>query len=194
MTERMSSWDPEILEARGVPSKNLINLYRRWGEGGIGLIISGNILIEYDHLEAAGNAIVPRKSELSGERFEAFKEMASVAKKNGFLFVGQLNHPGRQVESRLQKKIFPKLLRALPLQRNTLTRPDTMALSLMELTDTSSLNFSLPLLIAALTSTAARLRIAPVLLLRLPNPSVSACRPTSLSASSLTQLSSRTRA
>lgn len=103
MTERMSSWDPEILEVRGVPSKSLINLYRRWGEGGIGLIISGNILIDYNHLEAAGNAIVPRNAKFFGERFEAFKEMAAAAKKNGSLFVGQLNHPGRQVESRLQK-------------------------------------------------------------------------------------------
>lgn len=67
MTERISSWDPENFEARGVPSKNLINLYRRWGEGGIGLILSGNIMIEYDHLEAAGNPIIPRKSEFSGE-------------------------------------------------------------------------------------------------------------------------------
>ncbi|KAF1355902.1 FMN-linked oxidoreductase [Lizonia empirigonia] len=103
MTERMSSWDPENLEARGVPSKNLINLYRRWGEGGIGLILCGNIMIEYDHLEAAGNPIIPRKSEFSGERFEAFKEMATEAKKHGSLFVGQVSHPGRQVESRIQK-------------------------------------------------------------------------------------------
>ncbi|KAH6614316.1 hypothetical protein C7974DRAFT_368636 [Boeremia exigua] len=103
MTERMSSWDPEVLEARGIPSKDLINLYSKWGEGEIGLIISGNILIEYDHLEATGNAIVAPNSEFSGERFESFKKVASAAKKNGSLFVGQLNHPGRQVNSRLQK-------------------------------------------------------------------------------------------
>lgn len=44
MTERLSSWDPKNLEARGVPSENLVNVYRRWGEGGIGLILSGNIM------------------------------------------------------------------------------------------------------------------------------------------------------
>lgn len=47
MTERLSSWDPENLEARGVPSDRLINLYKRWGEGEIGLILSGNIMFEY---------------------------------------------------------------------------------------------------------------------------------------------------
>lgn len=103
MTERLSSWDPENLPARGVPSKNLANVYRRWGEGGIGLILTGNIMIEYDMLEAAGNPIIPREAEFSGERFEAFKEMATLGKKDGMLMVGQVSHPGRQVESRIQK-------------------------------------------------------------------------------------------
>jgi 2,4-dienoyl-CoA reductase-like NADH-dependent reductase (Old Yellow Enzyme family) len=103
MTELMSSWDPENLQARGVPSQSLINLYRTFGEGGIGLILSGNIMIDYDHLEAAGNAIISRDSLLSGERFEAFKEMAAAAKEHGSLFVGQVSHPGRQVKSNLQK-------------------------------------------------------------------------------------------
>ena len=48
MTERISSWDPKNFDARGIPSKNLINVYRRWGEGAIGTIVTGNIMIEYD--------------------------------------------------------------------------------------------------------------------------------------------------
>lgn len=103
MTERLSSWDPEVFEKRGVPSKNLINAYRRWGEGQLGLILSGNIMFEYDHLEAAGNPIIPRDAQFSGERFEAFKEMGTEGKKHGMLMVGQVSHPGRQVENRIQK-------------------------------------------------------------------------------------------
>jgi len=41
MTERISSWDPKDLPARGIPSKNLINVYKRWGEGGFGMILTG---------------------------------------------------------------------------------------------------------------------------------------------------------
>lgn len=44
MTERISSWDPKNFEKRGIPSKNLINVYKRWGEGDIGLILTGNIM------------------------------------------------------------------------------------------------------------------------------------------------------
>jgi 2,4-dienoyl-CoA reductase-like NADH-dependent reductase (Old Yellow Enzyme family) len=60
-------------------------------------------MIEPDHIEAAGNCVIPRKSSFSGERFEAFRAMAAAGKKHGSLLVGQVNHPGRQVSSNLQK-------------------------------------------------------------------------------------------
>lgn len=102
MTERLSSWDPKDLSKRGTPSKELINVYKRWGEGGLGLILTGNIMIEYDQLEAAGNPIIPQDVGFSGERFEAFKELATQAKKHGSLIVGQVSHPGRQVTNTIQ--------------------------------------------------------------------------------------------
>jgi 2,4-dienoyl-CoA reductase-like NADH-dependent reductase (Old Yellow Enzyme family) len=103
MTERISSWDPKNLEARGVPSTDLVNAYRRWGEGGIGLILSGNIMIDYDQLEAAGNPIIPKDAPYNGQRFERFRDMATQGKAEGNLMVGQVSHPGRQVEERIQK-------------------------------------------------------------------------------------------
>lgn len=105
MTERLSSWDPENFEKRGIPSDNLINVYKRWGEGQFGVILTGNIMIAYDHLEAAGNPIVPpeAKPEAGDARFEAFKKMAEVSKAHGSLIIGQVSHPGRQVEERIQK-------------------------------------------------------------------------------------------
>ena len=102
MTERLSSWDPKNVEKRGVPSKQLINVYKRWGEGGFGMILTGNLMMEYDQLEAAGNPIMPRGAPFSGERFEAFKELAAQAKKHGALIVGQASHPGRQVQDKIQ--------------------------------------------------------------------------------------------
>jgi 2,4-dienoyl-CoA reductase-like NADH-dependent reductase (Old Yellow Enzyme family) len=102
MTERLSTWDPKDLPKRGIPTKELINVYRRWGEGALGLILTGNVMIDYEQLEAAGNPIIPQDAEFSGERFEAFKELCTQAKKHGSLCVGQVSHPGRQVESRIQ--------------------------------------------------------------------------------------------
>lgn len=103
MTERVSSWDPKDIGARGVPSQSLINMYRRWGEGQFGVILTGNVMVDYHSLEAPGNPIVPYNAPFSGPRFDAFKELATVGKAHGSLIVAQVSHPGRQVESRLNK-------------------------------------------------------------------------------------------
>ncbi|EKV06611.1 NADH oxidase [Penicillium digitatum PHI26] len=102
LSERMASWSPTDLSARGIPSPNLINLYRRWGEGQYGLILTGNIMIAYDQLEAPGNMIIDLENPFAGQRFEAFKQLATAAKKHGSLIVGQVGHPGRQTYERLQ--------------------------------------------------------------------------------------------
>ncbi|KAH6701391.1 hypothetical protein BKA61DRAFT_647001 [Leptodontidium sp. MPI-SDFR-AT-0119] len=103
MTERISSWDPKDFKARGIPSKNLINVYKGWGEGGYDNILTENIMIEYDQLEAMSNRIIPLEAGFSGPRFEVFKELATAAKTHGSLIVGQVSHPGLQAENRLQK-------------------------------------------------------------------------------------------
>ena len=102
MTERLSSWDPKNLQTRGIPSDGLINVYKRWGEGGFGNILTGNIMIHPEHLEAAGNPIIPGDAQFSGERFDAFKKLATEGKANGCLIVGQLSHPGRQTPDSIQ--------------------------------------------------------------------------------------------
>lgn len=102
MTEKLSSWDAKDFSKRGVPSENLVNVYRRWGEGGFGVILTGNIMIAPDQLEDAGNAIIPRDAPFSGERFEAFQELSKAAKAHGSIVVGQVSHPGRQTAESLQ--------------------------------------------------------------------------------------------
>lgn len=104
MTERLSTWHPSDLEKRGVPTPELVNVYRRWGEGGFGVILSGNVMIEYDHLEAAGNPIIPHDAPFEGKRFDAFRAVAAAAKKEGSLFLAQLSHPGRQVTESIQPR------------------------------------------------------------------------------------------
>ncbi|OJD33199.1 nadh oxidase [Diplodia corticola] len=103
MTERLSSWHPSDLSARGIPSPALINVYRRWGQGGHGVILTGNIMIAGDQLEAAGNPVIPADAPADPNdgdgRFAAFAALAREAKSGGGLVVGQVSHPGRQVAS-----------------------------------------------------------------------------------------------
>lgn len=102
MSERLASWDPKDHSARGIPSKELVNVYRRWGEGGFGVILSGNVMFTYEDLEAPGNPIIPRDAEYSGERFERFSQMATEGKKEGSLMIAQVGHAGRQTDARVQ--------------------------------------------------------------------------------------------
>ncbi|KAI1614248.1 hypothetical protein EDD37DRAFT_128270 [Exophiala viscosa] len=95
MTERLCHWNKEgeDISARGVPSPEYINLYKRWGEGEIGVIVSGNTMVRYDAVEAFGNPILVDDHD---GRVAKFREVTDAAKAHGSLIVAQLSHPGRQ--------------------------------------------------------------------------------------------------
>ncbi|KAF5650100.1 NADH oxidase [Fusarium tjaetaba] len=99
MAESLASWDPEIVSKRGIPTDELIELYRRWGEGknNFGIVVTGNIDIDLTSVGAAASPGIPVDAPFEGERFEKFKQLATAAKKDGSLFLAQVNHPGRQV-------------------------------------------------------------------------------------------------
>lgn len=61
-------------------------------------------MIDKKHMSAAGDAAIPPEAPLEGERFERFQTAAAVAKAHGSLVIGQLNHPGRQVPSKMIKE------------------------------------------------------------------------------------------
>jgi hypothetical protein len=46
------------------------------------MVISGNIMLEYDRLEGAGNIIIPPEAPFSGQRFTALAELAKAAKQD----------------------------------------------------------------------------------------------------------------
>ena len=53
MTEGLATPD-------GLPSAELNRLYELWSDGGAGVLLSGNIQVDADHLERPGNVIVDR--------------------------------------------------------------------------------------------------------------------------------------
>ncbi|KAI1401928.1 NADH oxidase [Hypoxylon fuscum] len=102
MTERLATWDADDMEASGIPTAQLCDLYGHWSDGGWGTVVTGNIIVDPSHLEACGNMIVPDGVPLSGARFEGFQRLAAAGKRGGGVFLAQLNHPGRQTEALLQ--------------------------------------------------------------------------------------------
>ncbi|KAE8372672.1 hypothetical protein BDV26DRAFT_297651 [Aspergillus bertholletiae] len=100
--EYMASFSASDSGSRGIPSAELVNLYRRWGEGDIGVIITGNIMIDPQHLVSAGDPIIPINAPFEGLRFERFSKIALEAKRHRSLIIAQLCHPGRQTPVYLQ--------------------------------------------------------------------------------------------
>ena len=74
------------------PTKGLATLYRTWAEGGLGLSITGNIMIDRTALGEPKNVVLDTQSDL-----EPFKNWAKAGSENGSHIWPQLNHPGKQI-------------------------------------------------------------------------------------------------
>ncbi|KAI6195761.1 hypothetical protein M3Y94_01025900 [Aphelenchoides besseyi] len=105
MTEQQATFTPNQLHTHGVPYQSLINLYEKWGHGSYGMILTGNIMIDHLHLEAAGNVIVSKETE-SKEKRVALIELANAMKSDGALAIVQLGHAGRQTPATINSTPF----------------------------------------------------------------------------------------
>lgn len=84
-----------LATAKGVPTDALDRLYGLWSDGGAGLLISGNIQVDRDHLERPGNVVIDRPP--NAEMQATLSRWAQAATRNGNHFWAQISHAGRQV-------------------------------------------------------------------------------------------------
>jgi len=73
------------------PTPKLVELYRRWAASGIGLLITGNVMIDRRALGEPGNVVIEDEADLP-----ALRQWASAATDQGAAIWVQLNHPGKQ--------------------------------------------------------------------------------------------------
>ena len=85
-----------LAHSDGTASEELERLYGIWSDGGSGILLSGNIQVDGDHLERPGNVIVD--SKLSDEAFAALQKMAAAGTRNGNHLWAQISHAGRQTQ------------------------------------------------------------------------------------------------
>jgi 2,4-dienoyl-CoA reductase-like NADH-dependent reductase (Old Yellow Enzyme family) len=78
-------------DADNSPDERIVTLYRRWAQGGYGLLITGNIMVDRDHLGEPGNIVVEDDRAL-----DRLTEWTKAAHDGGAVILAQLNHPGRQ--------------------------------------------------------------------------------------------------
>ena len=89
MTERLANPRNEVTDRH-------LRLYKAWGDGGIGLQITGNVLVDRRNLEAPGNVVIDGTP--SNEHAVMLGKWAEACKAGGGKVVMQLSHAGRQTQ------------------------------------------------------------------------------------------------
>ncbi|MFE3170327.1 NADH:flavin oxidoreductase/NADH oxidase family protein [Amycolatopsis sp. NPDC059090] len=79
-----------------VPGEPIRRLYRRWSEGGAGLLVTGNVMVHAEAMTGPAGIVLDERSPL-----EPFRAWADAAKSGGARVWMQINHPGRQVMANL---------------------------------------------------------------------------------------------
>lgn len=73
------------------PTPELVELYRRWAASGIGLLLTGNVMIDRRALGEPGNVVIENDADLA-----LLRQWARAATDQGAAIWVQLNHPGKQ--------------------------------------------------------------------------------------------------
>tara|TARA_R110001592_G_scaffold54017_2_gene165516 strand:+ start:12461 stop:13687 length:1227 start_codon:yes stop_codon:yes gene_type:complete len=84
-----------------LPGESIINLYKTWSSGGMGLMITGNVMVDHRAMTGPGGISLEAETNL-----EPFKKWAKAGKQNGTHMWMQINHPGRQVFAAMGGKVL----------------------------------------------------------------------------------------
>ncbi|MEN9988677.1 MAG: hypothetical protein RLZZ585_1716 [Bacteroidota bacterium] len=93
-----------------VSNRSIQTLYERWSDGGTGLLITGNVMVDQRALGEARNVVIEK-----GINDPSLKLWSEAGRKNQTHIWVQLNHPGKQSPKFLTK--LPVAPSAIPLKK-----------------------------------------------------------------------------
>jgi 2,4-dienoyl-CoA reductase-like NADH-dependent reductase (Old Yellow Enzyme family) len=94
-----SAMSEQLGDRRHDPIPGLCTLYRTWAQGGVGVQVTGNVMIDGTAMGEPNNVVLDDRSDLA-----AFARWAEAGRKNDTQHWMQLKQPGRQVPSFLSKE------------------------------------------------------------------------------------------
>jgi 2,4-dienoyl-CoA reductase-like NADH-dependent reductase (Old Yellow Enzyme family) len=97
------------------PSEKLMRLYQAWADGGAGLLITGNVMVDGRAMTGPGGVVLEDDRQL-----EKFKRWARIGRSRGAQFWLQINHPGRQMQANLGQKTWAPS--AIPLDLGMMSK------------------------------------------------------------------------
>ena len=87
MTER-------IAKGNNLAHQGHINLYERWAEGNIGILLTGNVQVDRRNLEGPANVVIDKNNYK--EQYDDLKAWSAAGTKNNTQLWMQISHAGRQ--------------------------------------------------------------------------------------------------
>jgi 2,4-dienoyl-CoA reductase-like NADH-dependent reductase (Old Yellow Enzyme family) len=96
------------------PSDALLRLYQAWAQGGVGLILTGNVMVDRRAMTGPGGVVLE-----DDRHMERFKQWAQVARSGGAQVWMQISHPGRQMMAALGQETWSAS--AVPLDMGNLS-------------------------------------------------------------------------
>jgi 2,4-dienoyl-CoA reductase-like NADH-dependent reductase (Old Yellow Enzyme family) len=101
-----AAMEENMADSNQLPGEALRRLYASWAGGGVGLILSGNVMIDPTALTGPGGVVLDERQPI-----EPFKAWARAAMKDGGQAWLQINHPGRQVFAAMgQQAVAPSAI------------------------------------------------------------------------------------
>lgn len=80
----------------GMPGPGMARLYGLWASGGCGLLITGNVIVDPDHLERPGNVVLHR--DPTPAEAAAVRAWTTAGTAGGTHLWAQISHAGRQTQ------------------------------------------------------------------------------------------------
>ncbi|RZT04308.1 2,4-dienoyl-CoA reductase [Duganella sp. CF402] len=116
--------EESLAEPGQLPGAVIQRLYQRWADGGAGLLITGNVMIDRRALTGPGTIALEANAPLA-----PFKAWAQAARSNGAQVWMQINHPGRQVMADMGGQAWAPSAVALDLGKHSKLFAQPVAMS-----------------------------------------------------------------
>ncbi|WP_025129964.1 NADH:flavin oxidoreductase/NADH oxidase family protein [Pseudomonas sp. PH1b] len=110
-----AAMEENMADADQAPSEELMRLYQAWADGGAGLIITGNVMVDGRAMTGPGGVVLEDERQL-----DKFKRWAQIGRSAGAQFWLQINHPGRQMQANLGQQTWAPS--AIPLDLGKMSK------------------------------------------------------------------------
>jgi 2,4-dienoyl-CoA reductase-like NADH-dependent reductase (Old Yellow Enzyme family) len=109
-----AAMEENMCDDNHAPSDPLLKLYQAWAQGGAGLLITGNVMVDRRGMTGPGGVVLEDDTHI-----ERFKQWAQIARSGGAQVWMQISHPGRQMLAALGQETWSAS--AVPLDMGKLS-------------------------------------------------------------------------